>query len=213
MKQSIIFSFAFFFCAFLMDTVEAQTVNGRNVVFVKFGNSSNQFMGSFAYKGQKRWEEEGTKLGVRNFVFEEVNRDDWSVYLQDNSRGVKIQLDLHTKKVMYSDANTPKREQYNIIKSYSKIDGRIATKVNFGNASGRLGTFVMRNTGDWVEKSDATGQVAFRFKETHRDDWSVYLFDESRGVRLQLDLHTRKVMYSDQNNPTARPLYEIIAAK
>lgn len=62
----------------------------------------------------------------------------------------------------------------------------------------------------WVE-FDNTGRAAFRFDEVQRDDWSVYLVDRSRGVNLQLDLHTRKVMYSDATTQRS-PLYDIMTA-
>ncbi|MBL8305285.1 MAG: hypothetical protein JNM33_01215 [Rubrivivax sp.] len=63
----------------------------------------------------------------------------------------------------------------------------------------------------WVE-FDATGRAVFRFDEVQRDDWSVYLVDRSRGVNLQLDLHTRKVMYSDANTQRS-PLYDIASVQ
>jgi hypothetical protein len=53
------------------------------------------------------------------------------------------------------------------------------------------------------------GTVRFRFEEVQRDDWSVYLVDRSRGVNLQLDLHTRRVMYS-QGNGARSELYQIL---
>lgn len=62
----------------------------------------------------------------------------------------------------------------------------------------------------WVE-FDNTGRAAFRFDEVQRDEWSVYLVDRSRGVNLQLDLHTRKVMYSDATTQRS-PLYDIMSA-
>ena len=65
----------------------------------------------------------------------------------------------------------------------------------------------MVGVGRWEERgSDGNG---FQFNEDRRDDWSVYLLDPSRGVKLQLDLHTRKVMYSDSGAPSPRPLYDI----
>ncbi|WDA42837.1 MAC/perforin domain-containing protein [Erythrobacter sp. BLCC-B19] len=42
----------------------------------------------------------------------------------------------------------------------------------------------------WVEY-DPAGNAAFRFEERGRDEWSVYLYDPSRNMRLAVDLHTR----------------------
>lgn len=44
--------------------------------------------------------------------------------------------------------------------------------------------------GVWVEY-DPAGHAAFRFEERGRDEWSVYLYDPSRNMRLAVDLHTR----------------------
>lgn len=44
----------------------------------------------------------------------------------------------------------------------------------------------------WVEY-DPAGNAAFRFEERGRDEWSVYLYDPSRNMRLAVDLHTRQL--------------------
>lgn len=70
-----------------------------------------------------------------------------------------------------------------------------------------------RRTGDraWTE-INAAGQPMFRFVETQRDEWSVYLHDSQRDVRIQLDLYTRRVNYSDKDNPALRKLYDLVDA-
>jgi len=91
------------------------------------------------------------------------------------------------------------------------VNGRNATAVDIGQAGRKLGEFRQTAARQWVE-ANAAGVVSFRFEETQRDDSSVYLVDRSRNVNIQLDLHTRKVMYSDGNAPR-RPLYDILAAR
>jgi len=184
--------------------------NGQNVTYLKFGDSSSSFLGSFVKKGDtKQWVEEGTKQGTTRYKFLEINRDDWSVYLVDDSRGVNIQLDLHTKKVMYSDDdNTTPQPMYDIKETFAGVNGWTVREVRVGPFSkGITGTYSQKNATNWVEK-DKAGKEVFSFTETGRDDWSVYLKDSSRGVSLQLDLHTKKVMYSDKDNSNAA-LYAI----
>jgi hypothetical protein len=53
-----------------------------------------------------------------------------------------------------------------------------------------------------------TGKVAAHasFRETHRDEWSVYL-QKSDGARIQLDLHTKQMKVNNSvaaNISTAR---------
>jgi len=58
----------------------------------------------------------------------------------------------------------------------------------------RGGSFNAVGNGQWQE-TDAKGRVSFHFQEESRDEWSVYLFDASRNVSLQLDLHRDQVLY------------------
>lgn len=75
----------------------------------------------------------------------------------------------------------------------SSITGKNVGLVEFNAGQGKLGTY--DNDGNsWVE--EANGR-SFRFKEVNRDDWSVYLRDDSRGVNIQLNLYTKEVKYSD----------------
>jgi hypothetical protein len=61
------------------------------------------------------WVERGLPAQDDRFTFREVGRDDWSVYLRDDSRNVTIQLDLFQKKVYYSEGSGPRRELYAIV--------------------------------------------------------------------------------------------------
>lgn len=170
-------------------------VNGRNVKLVYFAQ------GKFVANGGNSWTEMGNNGG--RFNFKETHRDDWSVYLVDSSRNVTLQLDLHTKMIYYSDPNTPRRPQYAITNvsapqatvpnSSGGINGRNVSKVWYPG-----GNFKHKGSGRWVEKND---NGKYNFQETHRDDWSVYLVDNSRGVNIQMDLHTKEIYYSDANTP------------
>ncbi|MCK7615522.1 MliC family protein [Roseibium sediminicola] len=69
------------------------------------------------------------------------------------------------------------------------------------------GSFNAVGNGQWQE-TDAQGRVSFHFQEETRDEWSVYLFDASRNVSLQLDLHRGQVLYGVGAEPK-RVLYQI----
>ncbi len=212
MKNLISFLSMFSFFLLFSTEASANSVNGENVIFVKMTNSNNEFVGCFANRGNRNWVEEGTTLGRTRFTFKELNRDAWSVYLKDESRNISIQLDLHTKKVYYTGADGKRVELYNISKAYSKVDGRIATRVNMKTKEGP-GYFKMLDNGNWVEGRVKPGYSGSTFTEMNRDDWSIYLRDASRGLYIQLDLHTRKVMISYDNNRTPAFLYNINAAQ
>jgi hypothetical protein len=85
----------------------AAQVNGMNVGFVEVPN------GQFSMVEKGRWIEQGNN--GKQFQFTEDNRDDSSVYLTDNSRGVQLQLDLSQGKVLYSNGRSPMRPLYPIV--------------------------------------------------------------------------------------------------
>jgi len=72
------------------------------------------------------------------------------------------------------------------------------------------GSFSQAGGGQWEELNNQ-GRVTFRFREQQRDEWSVYLYDASRNVSLQLDLHRRQILYAVGNAPKS-PLYAITNA-
>lgn len=86
-------------------------------------------------------------------------------------------------------AETPASAQINSQRQ-ADLTGR-----NVGVVHHRDGHFAERRNGRWVEYN-SNGQPTFRFEETHRDEWSVYLRDPSRNVRLQLDLHRDWIRYA-----------------
>ena len=66
-------------------------VNGQNVVLVAVPN------GQYSMTEAGHWAREVNN--GQHFEFTEAGRDEWSVYLNDASRGLKLQLDLREKKV------------------------------------------------------------------------------------------------------------------
>lgn len=81
-------------------------------------------------------------------------------------------------------------------------NGWNAVQVNYSD-----GQF-FQNGNRWVERNP---RGTYYFTETHRDEWSVYLFDSGRNARIQLDLWQKTIYYSDSN--TARtPIYSITGA-
>lgn len=192
-------------------------VTGYLVNQVDFTAGSISIAGTYRMSGPKTWVEDSIADGVSQFEFHEMLRDDWSVYLEDSSRGVALQLDLFTRKIFYSDASTPRREQYAIahadIQPRIGIDnGRTVTWVEIGDSSGiASGTLRQKNADTWAEYSNASGQDVFHFQETARDIWSVYLYDASRNYAVQIDLFKNKVFYSsDATNWTE--LYPVLNA-
>jgi len=204
---------AFLFLSLFVTSAFAGTapVNGRNANTVEFA-SGGKTIGAFIQVSTKQWKED--KFSGNDFNFTEVMRDDWSVYLRDASRGVNIQLDLHTKKVMYSDDNGNAFPLYDVTRALNKVNGYLTCNVTFSALGGgkKLGTFAQTGAKQWKEISADPKGNDFNFTEVARDQWSVYLRDASRGVNIQLDLHTRKVMYNVDGSSRV-PLYKVMNAR
>jgi len=81
-------------------------VNGQNVVLVEVPNAQ------FSMVAPGQWVKQGAN--GEHFEFTEDNRDEWSVYLTDASRGVSLQLDLFQKQVYFLGAQ-PKRAVFPIV--------------------------------------------------------------------------------------------------
>jgi hypothetical protein len=187
-------------------SVAAQSPNGRNVKMVAFGANGSE-LGLYRLAGPGgQWAETGADHGQIRFRFRETGRDDWSVYLNDASRGVNIQLDLHTKKVKFSDRENPtQRELYSILNADARMNGWLVARVTFAGTPG--GSFTQAGN-EWIERANGSPKARFRFRETGRDDWSVYLRDDSRNVDIQLDLHTGNIYFTDPETPRS-VLYRI----
>lgn len=192
--------------SFMLSVAVQANTNGRNVNVLEFGDNSGK-LGIFRQISKNQWIEQN-KQGEQTFSFNQTQRDDWSVYLLDSSRNVRLQLDLHRKVVSYSDPQTPLRDQYKILSSSSKLSGWLVSGVVFKDDGAKFGEYNQQAGKAWQELSLPSRKVVFNFQEQARDDWSVYLYDASRDVHIQLDLHTRKVMYSEGNG-ARRPLYTI----
>lgn len=54
----------------------------------------------------------------------------------------------------------------------------------------------------WVEY-DPAGNAINRYEERSRDEWSVYLYDPSRNMRLAVDLHRRELIIVGENGDTS----------
>lgn len=69
----------------------------------------------------------------------------------------------------------------------------------------------MAGGGAW-EEVGSDGRVTFRFRETGRDDWSVYLAEVGTDKQLQIDLYRMRILISQGGAPLT-DLYEITSAR
>lgn len=82
-----------------------------------------------------------------------------------------------------------------------------ATGANVRSAAYAQGTYRQTGPRAWGEFDKADKQTN-RFVEEARDEWSVFLFDPARNVRIQIDLYRKKVRYAE-NGGSYADLYDV----
>lgn len=89
----------------VMAQSSSQSVTGKNVTSAYFNG------GRFEQTANGVWHEYGTSGGPR-FTFRETYRDDWSVYLRDESRNGDLQIDVHRKMISAGWDGSPRSDLY-----------------------------------------------------------------------------------------------------
>lgn len=174
----------------LFSTAHAEP-NGYTTNFVRFDG------GTFERTWSGDWLEFGDGSNEPRFRWRVTGRDDWSIYFRDDSREMSMQIDMHRDWIRLEWPGHPMADQYRITEADERVNGRLVTEVGHNG-----GSFRMVSPGQWREYN-AQGQATYAFRETHRDQWSVYLIDETRDMRMQIDVHRNWVRLEWPGHPMA----------
>jgi hypothetical protein len=82
-----------------------------------------------------------------------------------------------------------------------------ATGTNVRSVTYAQGTYRQTGPHAWAE-FDKAGKQTNAFVEDARDEWSVFLFDPARNVRVQIDLYRKKIRYTE-NGGSYADLYDV----
>jgi hypothetical protein len=85
-----------------------------------------------------------------------------------------------------------------------------ATGANVRNVTYAQGSYRQTGPHSWGE-FDKAGKQTNAFVEDARDEWSVFLFDPARNVRVQIDLYRKKIRYTE-NGGSYADLYDVTGA-
>ncbi len=85
-----------------------------------------------------------------------------------------------------------------------------ATGANVRSATYAQGAYRQTGPRTWSE-FDGAGKQTNTFVEEARDEWSVFLFDPARNIRIQIDLYRKKIRYAE-NGGSYADLYDVTAA-
>ena len=182
-------------------------VNGGNVEMVIY-TSAEKIAGVIAKASEGKWVE--INRNGNTFSFDEIDRDEWSVYLRKTGRqaGQELQLDLYRQTISEFDSEASRVgfEHYKIAKSIGLrardprvdspgvmqpegIDGTNCGLVIFSRGKEVMGAFVQVTGKKWIDYSN-DGGVAYN--EDERDAWSIYLAGPDSS-RVQIDLFTKSI--------------------
>ena len=153
--------------------------------------------GAFVQLSTKTWIENGAPS--TRIVYTEQNRDDSSVYLQAVNQNSTVELNYIDNKAYYTTATGV--FEYNIISSDpTNLNGYNTVRVTYDKPAGvtsKIGGFLQINATQWMEGND---DGRFYYTETSRTGSSIFLFDNSRSVTIELDMINYRVNYSDLNS-------------
>lgn len=187
---------------------ELPKINGRNVNFVSL-TTNGSTTGYFRNTHDGHWDEIRADFSPVS-KFKETDRDDYSVYLYDKSRDVRIQLDLYQKQCFYNAGNDPQSPLYQLSNPMTSVNGKYLSHVTYKTSNGN-GTITMNpGTNKWVEINSDSGPSGFPFEEVGRDEWSVYITNNN-GTSLAIDANLKQVKILNDNNEY-QLLYNIINA-
>ena len=99
---------------------------------------------------------------------------------------------------------------------YLEISGELAasgvTGLTVGYVAYDGGEFDQIGDNEWRETNNTDGEEHY-FEEEERDEWSVYLYDSSRNINIQLNLWTREIILDDNIDQEPYVLYTIAEAE
>ena len=103
--------------------------NGYNTISVSFD------YGRFAQSQYSSdvWHEYGTDKEKPRYVFQVINRDEWSIYLYDRNRKMDLQIDMHRMWVSFGGQGPKKVDLYKIVYADSN------KPITFGNSTIKRG--------------------------------------------------------------------------
>jgi len=114
-----------------------------------------------------------------------------------------------------NDISVPAPRTVPPAKDFTSPDGKPVTAAQVPNPSiltvarHEYGSFEKLEDVDWIEKAQS-GRV-FNYKKIGHNQRSVFLYDESRSVMIEIDLQDNKIR-SGVSGDGLRPLYDIIEA-
>lgn len=107
-----------------------------------------------------------------------------------SSNSNNVQIDYHRKWVSFTPVGGHKVDTYKI----ETASPAVLHGYNLGLANYSGGQFAMTSTSEWVWSK--VGSSSITFKESHRDEWSVYLRSDKHKLNVQIDFHRTWIVFS-----------------
>ena len=160
-------------------------INGTNVMSVvtdegRIGHLKDGFWGALAANG------------LPENTFQEVGRDEWSVYLNRVSDGARFRIDTYSKTADFfsNQANDFRKMSDLQSASTSSLPVPQIADATFFMFGPDLRFERVQNGGQtvWQEYRTETGEWTYRWTEVARDGHFMELADDGRGARMRVDL-------------------------
>ncbi|MEH6570203.1 MAG: hypothetical protein V7709_14075, partial [Halioglobus sp.] len=162
--------------------------NGWVASQVKYGRSNGTHTGDYIQIDAQFWGDRKRGKSNYKFVYQEVKRDDSSVYLRDETRDVDIQLHLEAGRVYSSKKQAQSKEIGTVQRVLQPGNGLVASEVSFSSeSSDASGLFVQTGAKIWVEKAAENGEVLASYELTSRSISEINLVDYENNMIVKIN--------------------------
>lgn len=165
------------------------TPNGWLASQVKYGRSNGNHTGDYIQIDAQSWGDRKRGKSNYKFFYQEVKRDDSSVYLRDETRDVDIQLNLQSGRVYSSKKQAQSREIGTVQRVLQPTNGLLASEVSFSSeSSDALGLFVQTGAKTWIEKAAEGGDVLASYQLASRSISEISLVDNENNIIVKINV-------------------------
>lgn len=191
---------------FLIQGAYDEKLRSTNLTFIGYQGDGIDTPGGYIEEyADGVWINYESTIEAKSYLLEVIGYNDSSVFLSDPTRDIQIEINLSDARVRFDE------DEFVIFETGGPvieplINGYNVTYTPFGaDTDTMLGAYRQTEALTWVEDGINGNLGIFNFTETSRDEWSVHLFDASRGIELEIDLQVHGVFM--RNNDERSLLY------
>lgn len=188
--------------------------SGWLVAQVKFGDSNGTYQGDYVQLDPDTWVFRKKGRTTNKYTFTQMQRNDATVSLRDDSRNVDIVINLAEGMVYSSQLSGPLSSLGVVQRSLVTATGYTVSEVSYGSDGSDLqGYFIEQGSNRWSQVA-ADGKVPLaEFALLRRSLIEIELIDVDDSVRVVINLSTQEINFVGVPVPIPVENFDIVEAK